>query len=126
MVDEIEVIHTGYTDQVYAETGKVQRNIKILREDLAKTPDDINIKAYLADSLKKSAVESEREEAVTLFNEVIANREKAKPDLVKKAFIHFMNRANQANDTQKFKEICEQALLALPGDPDLESIYKGL
>jgi len=124
MVDEIEVIHTGYTDEVYAETGKVQRNIKILREDLEKTPDDINIKAYLADSLKKSENENEREEAETIFKEVIANRDKALPDLVKKAYVHLLNKANQANDRQKCREICEHALEALPGDPDIKNFYK--
>ena len=126
IVDEIEIVHTGYTEEAFAGTDKIERNIRILRDDLAKFPNDINIKAYLADSLKKSTDEKERDEAETLFKEVIANREQALPDLVKKAYVHLLNKANQANDKQKCKEICEQALATFPGDPDIESFYRGI
>ncbi|MCL2222114.1 MAG: glycosyltransferase family 2 protein [Oscillospiraceae bacterium] len=126
LVDEIEIIHTGYTEEVFAETGKIERNIKILREDLAGSPSDINIKAYLADSLKKSTDEKERDEACVLFNEVIANGSDALPDLLKKAYIHLLNRAMQAGDVKRCKELCQQAMTAIPNDPDLENIYKGL
>jgi len=126
IVDEIEIVHTGYTEEVFAATGKIERNIRILREDLAESPDDINIKAYLADSLKKSTDEKEKSEADELFNEVIVNGGKALPDLLKKAYIHFLNKAMQAGDIEKCKELCQQAMQALPGDPDLQHIYKGL
>lgn len=126
MVDEIEIVHTGYTEEVFAQTGKIDRNIRILREELEKTPDDFNVKAYLADSLKKSTDEKERDEAAVLFTEVIENSDRVLPDLLKKAYVHFLNRAMQEKDTPKCIEICERAMRALPGDPDLENIYRGL
>ena len=126
MVDEIEIMHTGYTDEAFVTTGKIQRNIRLLREDLALYPDDYNIKAYLADSLKKSEDEKEREEADVLFSEIVENKDKVWPDMLRKAYVHFMNKSMQAGDMQKCLELCKEAMLYIPGDPDLENVYRSL
>jgi len=53
--DDIMIIHTGYTRTAYEETGKVERNIGILNTELKTSPNDLNLKAYLADALKAKA-----------------------------------------------------------------------
>ncbi|MCL2669893.1 MAG: glycosyltransferase, partial [Syntrophaceae bacterium] len=48
---QINIMHTGYTQTAFQETGKGNRNIILLREALQKKPDDADLMAYLADSL---------------------------------------------------------------------------
>ena len=126
MVDEIQIKHTGYTDEALIETGKLERNARLLREELKTTPNDITLKAYLADSLKRSENENDREEADKLFTEVMTSEEAIIPDLLRKAYIHFMKKAMQANDTPKCISLCEQAMRAIPGDEELKKIYNDL
>jgi len=124
-VDEIEIMHTGYSETALKETGKAQRNVELLRLELAKNPYDLNVKSYLADSLKMSTDEEDQKEADALFMEVIDNGEKVLPDLLKKAYVHYI--AKTINDPDKAKEceeMCARACKAIPGDPDLEGIYE--
>jgi len=123
-VDEIEIIHTGYTETSLEETGKAARNVELLRLDLKNSPNDLNIKSYLADSLKMSKNPEDKAEADLLFMEVIKGGNKVIPDLLKKAYLHYIQKT--INDPVKYTEcleLCKKACEAVPGDTDLNSLY---
>jgi len=126
-VDEIKIIHTGYSDSSFKEAGKAERNVALLRVELNKTPDDLNLKSYLADSLKMCAGDKDRSEADELFMEVINGGDKVNPDLLKKAYLHYIVKTiKNPNEIEDCIELCKKACEAIPDDPDLEKIYTQL
>jgi len=126
-VDEIEIIHTGYSKTALKETGKAERNARMLRVELEENPDDLNIKSYLADSLKLSEDEKDKAEADVLFQEVIDGGKQFIPDLLKKAYIHYINKIWDDKDKAAEREaLCKKACEAVPGDKDLEAFYASL
>jgi len=123
-VDEIEIVHTGYSETALKETDKAQRNVEMLRVELEETPGDLNIKSYLADSLRMSEEEKDQAEADALFMEVINSRKDVIPDLLKKAYLHYLRKT--VNDPEKrveYREWCKKANEAIPGDVDLSKLY---
>ncbi|MCL2222117.1 MAG: glycosyltransferase [Oscillospiraceae bacterium] len=120
--DDLEVIHTGYSVSAIAETNKHERNIKLLREALKEKPDDLTLKAYLADSLKHKEDEESQREAEEYFREVIENSANSVFYRLRiKAYVHFLNK--YVNDKNKRKECEELALKALseyPSNVDFE------
>ena len=123
IVDEIEIIHTGYSETALKETNKAARNVELLRIELAKAPDNLDVKAYLADSLKMSEHENDQLEADSLFKEVIENGDKVIPDLLKKAYMHYIKKLmGDPGKIGECKALCEQACKAVPDDPDLEKV----
>ncbi len=67
MAHEITVFHTGYTDQVYNETNKVERNIRILTKEIEENPENINM-AYLGETFEAGKRITEAEE---IFEKVL-------------------------------------------------------
>ena len=123
-VDEIEIIHTGYSHTALKETGKAARNVELLRLDLKDRPDDLNIKSYLADSLKMSEDSKDQEEADALFKEAIDNGNIVIPDLLKKAYLHYIQKIiGDQSKIDECVELCRKACSAIPGDPDLNNLY---
>ena len=123
VLDGIEIIHTGYTKTSMAEKKKTERNAEILQLELSKNPDDLNIKAYLADVLRLNSDENVKAEAERLFKEVIDSGAGAKVynELKHKAFIYFASK--YANDMTKLPEcenICYRALEEFPENLDFE------
>lgn len=47
---ELIILHTGYTQEVYEETGKLERNISMLKKELVENPHNAAVLAYLGDS----------------------------------------------------------------------------
>ena len=136
-VDEINIIHTGYTKTAHEETSKADRNVVMLRAALKDNPDDLNTKAYLADSLGTKAWLDGPEGAVSLaeagelFEEVINGDvdNYVYPMLKTKAYLHFIRRYIDENDPGKYpecEEMCHKALRDVPGDIDLEYYYAAL
>jgi len=126
-VDEIEIIHTGYSETALEETGKAKRNADMLRVELAEDPDNLDIKSYLADSLKMSSDEKDKAEADALFLEVINGGERVIPDLLKKAYLHYIQKTNDSPEKQsECLDWCKKACEAVPGDADLTKIYAQL
>jgi len=124
-VDEIEIIHTGYSETALLETGKAARNVKLLRMDLEERPGDLNVKSYLADSLKMSDDPKDQKEADTLFKEVIDSGQAVIPDLLKKAYLHYIKKIiDDADKKAECLELCNNACTAVPNDPDLLGIYQ--
>jgi len=112
-VDEISIMHTGYARSSFEETSKLQRNIELLRTELEEKPDDMLLKAYLADSLNnKARLENpdgtgEDAEANILFKDVIYNGHDVVSGLRKKAYIYFI--IKDLNDKESYAE-CEQLI----------------
>ena len=47
---ELIIFHTGYTQEVYEETGKLERNISMLKKELEENPHNAATLAYLGES----------------------------------------------------------------------------
>jgi len=127
-MDDICLIHTGYSETEREEKGKEERNVKLLRQELANDPENIDLKAYLADSLKSSDEEADIAEVEALFAEVIEGGERVNFKLRIKAYIYFMNK--YVNDPEKriiCEELCHRAIEEFPENIDFEyfmaSIY---
>lgn len=69
--NQLSIFHTGYGQEVYAETGKLSRNVELLREQLAENPKDYNLLTYLGESLLAHGKISESREC---FETVIQQR----------------------------------------------------
>ena len=120
-VDDITIMHTGYTKAAYDETQKADRNIELLRAELEEKPNDLNIKSYLADSLiVKGGVES-HSEAIELYREVINGGPEVHPVLKKKAYTTFMDKFKEVPEhLTECEEICRKAMRDFPSDIDIE------
>lgn len=68
--DILTVYHTGYTEKVYKETKKMERNISILKKEVEKNKDNFEAWAYLGDSFLADKQMKEAEEA---YNYVVEN-----------------------------------------------------
>ena len=120
-VDDITIMHTGYTEAAYDETKKADRNIELLRAELAERPNDLNAKAYLADSLiVKGGLES-HSEAVKLYKEVIEGGLEVHPVLRKKAYTTLMDKYKESSEhLAECEEICRKGVRDFQNDIDLE------
>ena len=125
-VDDITIMHTGYTRAAYEETKKADRNIDLLRAELDTKPDDLNVKSYLADSLiVKGGLES-HSEAIELYKEVIEGGPEVFPVLKKKAYTTLMDKYIKTGELlPECERICRKSLRDFPNDIDLE-YYLGL
>lgn len=118
---DIKFMHTGYSEAVSKEKGKAERNIELLRIELADAPDNLNLKAYLADSLSSTDDEKNRDEAARLFDEVINSKDGPQVNSVLrvKAFTYYIKKyLEPPADPKKSEEICRKALHAYPGTLD--------
>ena len=122
-MDDVRFIHTGYSRAALKEKNKLERNVRILRAELESDPDNINAKAYLADSLKVSENEADKAEAESIFAEVLESDCDANLNykLRIKAYVYFLNRyVNDPEKREKCEELCRRALGEFPGALDFE------
>jgi glycosyltransferase involved in cell wall biosynthesis len=121
LIEDIEIMHTGYTQEAITSTNKQQRNIDLLREELERNPDNATIKGYLADSLLLNTQDQDaRQEAARLYREVIEDGN-ALPNLLKNAYSHVFSLEFRGINTQNCGKILEflgRAKKALPDVPD--------
>jgi len=123
ILDGIEIIHTGYSKSAMKEKKKTERNAELLRIELSKNPNDLNIKAYLADVLRLSEDEKDKAEAEQLFKEVTDSGAGAKVhnDLKHKAFIYFASKyASDLTKLSECEDVCRKALDEFPENMDFE------
>jgi glycosyltransferase involved in cell wall biosynthesis len=121
--DNVRIMHTGYLGSEVEATGKAKRNIGILRKELEENPDNLNLKAYLADSLWMDSGENNLIEAHELFTEVI-NGVGATPGMKKIAFSFLINRyINDPEMHQKCEELCIKARGEFPEDIDFKFFH---
>jgi glycosyltransferase involved in cell wall biosynthesis len=127
-IDDISIIHTGYAETEYREKGKAERNIKMLRAELEGRPDDLTLKAYLADSLSSRILLDENPDADDLaevdaiFSEVIERGEEVPGILINKAYTHLLSRIwNDTERSVEYKQLCERAYSEYP--ENIEFVY---
>jgi len=128
-VFDIKIIHTGYTQEAYEQTKKTDRNIDMLRAGLLSKPNDLNLKAYLADSLVIRGIEEDKAEANELFYEVMQGGRDLHPSLQKKAYLHVMGNYANSSDPREASEaesLCRKARNEYPGDIDIEYTLAGV
>jgi len=121
--DNIRIMHTGYIESEIEGTSKAKRNIGILREELAADPDNITIKAFLADSLWMDPNEKSQNEAYKLFREVVDSMDVA-PGMKKPAYSFIINK--YLKDPQKeneCEEMCHRARTEFPDDIDFKFFH---
>lgn len=117
---ELTIYHTGYTRQVYRESGKLQRNIRMLRNEVAECPDDYNAWSYLGDALFAVKLFGEAEQA---YRYVIDNADRVLSEARKEAaFCNFV-KLKYLSDTgteEELLEIYDKAKFSGCKSPDLE------
>ena len=130
-VDSFSIMHTGYSRTAYTETDKAERNIELLRIELAEKPGNLDLMVYLADSLRAKAREdgpvdgaASDEEAEALYAEVAASNGHLDLMLKKKAHMYTVDKSIlSGKSTEECERVCRRALAAIPGDLDLEYYY---
>ena len=122
-VDDIAIMHTGYAESEVLEKGKTERNIGMLRADLAEKPDDMKVKAHLADALVTRIVldnftnEEDITEVDALYGEVIDSNATIPKLLKKKAFLYFLTKVqDDPEKIEEYRKMCEKALIEFPDD----------
>jgi len=121
--DDIEIMHTGYSQSAHTETGKGQRNIGLLRNELAADAKDINLKAYLANSLSMSTDKKDQQEAESLMLEILNdNKSREVHGILKvKIYIYLISKyMNDPESLENAEDICEKALKEFPHAVDFE------
>ena len=67
--EELNIIHTGYTKEAFDQTGKTERNIRMLKKELEREPQNIDTLAYLGDSY---LTKSQPDEAKRYFHQAVS------------------------------------------------------
>jgi len=122
-VDEIKIIHTGYAITERKEKGRTEYNIRMIRRELKENPEDLNLKVYLADSLKNTGNQECIAEAETLFTEIIDRGIGAPvtPMLKRIAYTYFMEKyARDPSKSIEMEELCRMGLDEYPRHIDFE------
>lgn len=117
---ELTIYHTGYTLKVYNETGKLERNIRMLRNEVEKNPEDYNCWSYLGDAL--FAVRK-FDEAQKIYLHVIDNGEKVPSEARREsAFCNYfkLKYLSDTGDDVQLMDIYEKAKICGCESPDLE------
>jgi glycosyltransferase involved in cell wall biosynthesis len=125
-VDDISIMHTGYAVSEVKEKNKMARNVEMLRAELAGRPNDMTLKAYLADSLVSKTItddipdEEEIAEIDVLFREILESNAIIPAILKKKAHMYFISKVpdNTEKDAEHEK-LCEKAYSEFPDNIDL-------
>jgi len=125
--DELNIMHTGYTTEAYLDTKKASRNIELLRIELADNPNDLNLKAYLADAVKAEEDEKSLAEADELYMEVAKSQGGVIDILQKRAYKHFLDKYIMADEIiPEYEELCQKALSEQPNDLDYRCYFAAI
>lgn len=117
---ELIIYHTGYTRQVYEETKKLERNVRMLENEVAESPEDYNAWAYLGDSLFAMETFDKAEKA---YLHVITNMDNVRSEARKETVFCNYFKLKYLNNTGEEKElydIYEKAKTYGCKSPDLE------
>ena len=117
--DDIAIIHTGYSETAFEETGKTRRNVELLRKAMADNPEDFNIRAYLGEALLGMEDAGSLSEAEGLFFDVIGEGSNAGGDFRKKSYSHLIEARLDRGALEDSEELSRRALDEFPGDIDL-------
>ena len=124
LAPELSIIHTGYTNSAYAETGKVVRNVDMIREELRRDPDNATLKCYLADSLRIAGDTQNLSEAEKLYSEALTSGQTILSTLKQNAYGYLI--AHYFEDETRVEEntaLCREAYTEFPENPDFCFYY---
>ena len=119
--DGLSIIHTGYSETAFRETGKTDRNIELLRKAITEEPNNFEIKAYLGEALLGKEDLESRKEAENLFIDVInENSDNIRVSLKKMAYRRLLEMRIESGDKiLESDELGRRAVMAFPRDIDL-------
>jgi len=120
---DVTLMHTGYSETVREKTGKAKRNLEILKTELINNPENMTLKAYLANNLSMSNDEKDQKEAEKLFEEIINSGKSSHVNntLIIKLYIFVISKYQADPDKLiESEEMCKKALAAFPNSVDFE------
>ena len=121
---ELTIIHTGYSQSAYAETGKAFRNVDMIREELSRDPENASIKCYLADSLRATNEKQDIEEAEVLYREALDSGQSMLDEQKQSAYNYLIaNYYENAEKEEENYELCRKAYEEFPNNPDFCFYY---
>ncbi len=118
--EELTICHTGYAASVYEETGKIDRNISLLKRELEENPSNGDTWSYLADSLYVINRFDEAEEACLKAierEESSFGKDRKRGDFTKLIKIKYRKNSGQEEDVVA---IYQEAKDFAGSSPDLE------
>jgi glycosyltransferase involved in cell wall biosynthesis len=117
----LKIMHTGYATSVFDATGKRERNLKLLRDENKRDPEDPNIMIYLADSIKAEGTEEAREEAEPLYLKALSGKRAADIPIKQIAYDFLIPRLSGDVNTigkpsrkDEALKLCDDAIADLP------------
>jgi len=121
---ELSIIHTGYTQKIYDETGKAERNVLLIREELRRDPDNPDLKCYLADSLRAAGTMQDIPAAEALYREAINSGLNMVSELKQGAYNYIISAYfDDAEKVDENFEFCRKAYEEFPENPDFCYYY---
>jgi glycosyltransferase involved in cell wall biosynthesis len=113
--NDINIMHTGYTAAAFSSTNKLERNVKMLRRELASKPGDPDTMAYLADSLLvRNSSSADRAEAKLLYTESLLGEKPMFAPIKLNSYPNFLWLC-QKIDPDLYYRVAEQAVSDFPG-----------
>ena len=121
---DLSIMHTGYTKEAYADTGKATRNISMIEAELSKRPDDATLKCYLADSLRVAGSPEDISKAELLYREALSSGTKMLEALEQGAYNYLISRYyDDEEKAEETLEFCRKAYEKFPENPDFCYYY---
>ncbi|MDR1590137.1 MAG: glycosyltransferase [Oscillospiraceae bacterium] len=114
--DGIKIMHTGYALSEAVDKHKGERNAEIIRRELEDNPDDINLKGYLAASLRQNP--GSADEVLDLFSQVVESDDTPNPVVARSAYDYMVDDAMKKCDYGRAAELSERAVKMLPSSPE--------
>jgi len=126
----LRIMHTGYAGSVVVDTDKMERNLKLLKEELNKDPDNPRILIYIADTIISAGTEKSFLEAEELFLKALGSK-KLKDIPVKQLaydFLipRFLGDMRYSDGIKREKDafrLCDEAIADLPDNIDYKYFH---
>lgn len=121
---EMTIYHTGGTEEAFLETGKRERNIRLLKKELEERPDDVYMLKYLGNAYvsmgeDRLALEA-YEKAANVY--VAENHEPVRQnEHISGLFSSLLEQlCKQGAETERILEVYGQAVRAVTGESDFD------
>ena len=115
-VKDIKIIHNSSIEMRNA-LGKGERNIKMIRAELADDPHNIDLKGFLAEALISTQKPENMEEGERLFSQLIEKgaEGKASKELTRRAYNYIiLKNIGNPQELEKCIDLCNRAIINFP------------
>ena len=119
---EISILHTGYQQSVYKETGKLNRNVEMIAREVERAPEDMQLKAYLADSLFEMPDEESKKAAIDIYKQVVDSEQSIHHMLGRNAFIKVISSCILDGNLDIAERYAHRAIEKIPDCIDFHSL----